>query len=277
MSRNGKTKYWSSRRKLIDQTLARLLPKSSDFPRPIHEAMRYAVLSSGAKRMRPVLTLAACESVGGNVQDALPCACALELIHTYSLIHDDLPAMDDAPTRRGKPSAHAKFGQAVAILCGDALLTYGFEVLAEKTAGPASARVIREVSRAIGTFGMIGGQVAELSFQKEDPSLPELQYIHTHKTGALIAASLKVGGILGGAAEKKLQALGAFGEHLGYAFQILDDLRDGEGVVKFFKRDEALDHAFQTVEQGKHELAILGPQRRLLERLADEILEKGSR
>lgn len=274
--RDGFAKYWESRRALVERELARLLPKESDFPPDIHRAMRYCVLSSGAKRMRPVLTLAACEASGGEVRDALACACALEMIHTYSLIHDDLPAMDNAATRRGKPSAHAKFGEAVAILCGDALLTYGFEILARRLSREVSGRVIHEVSRSIGTRGMIGGQAAELALAGRKVSLPALHYVHAHKTGALIAACLKAGGLVGGANQKVVAALGRFGERLGYAFQILDDLEDNEGFVKILKRAEARALAEETVEQGKRWLAPLGARRKLLESLADQILRKAT-
>ncbi|MCW2277340.1 polyprenyl synthetase family protein [Heliophilum fasciatum] len=221
----------------VDAALAQWLPDSDVFPAVIHDAMRYSVFAGG-KKLRPVLVLAACHAVGGVQEEVLPAAAALEMIHTYSLIHDDLPAMDDDDLRRGRPTNHKVYGEAVAVLAGDALLTRAFGVLAE--AGMASARrdparaalylqVAQEVAEASGTLGMIGGQVVDMESEDKQIDMEIMEYIHRHKTGALIRVSLRVGALLGGGSAEQLAALTTYGEHLGLAFQITDDLLDIQG------------------------------------------------
>ena len=222
------------RREQVDLALDRWLPLQGDHPPKIHEAMRYSVFAGG-KRLRPILALLACEAVGGNPEDAMPAAVALEMIHTYSLIHDDLPAMDDDDYRRGRRTCHRVYGEAIAILAGDALLTQAFQVLAD--AGPTQLlserrlRVIAEIAEAAGSSGMVGGQAMDILSEGREIDRPSLLYLHTHKTGALIRASVRAGGIAGGAEEEQLQALTRYAERVGLAFQIVDDILDIEGVT----------------------------------------------
>lgn len=220
--------YMAEMGRATDGRLRQLLPAESVYPEIIHQAMAYSVFAGG-KRFRPVLCLAACEAVSGSWQQALDGACALECIHTYSLIHDDLPGMDDDDYRRGKLTNHKVYGEGMAILAGDGLLTYAFEILSgmEGDRKPEQLlQIIREVSRASGTAGMIGGQVADIISEKVTPNAELLKYIHTHKTGALIVASVRMGAILGGAGEDQLAALTEYAQQLGLAFQITDDILD---------------------------------------------------
>jgi geranylgeranyl diphosphate synthase type II len=189
--------------------------------------MRYSLTGEG-KRVRPALCLASCEAVGGRVEDALAPAVGLELVHTYSLIHDDLPCMDDDDLRRGKPTNHRVYGEAMAVLAGDALLTRAFEVVAEADL-PVEARLdcVRILAEAAGPAGMVGGQALDLETEgSEDVDLPTLQYIHTHKTGALIGAACRLGGRAGDGRAEEIAELGRYGEKIGLAFQIVDDILD---------------------------------------------------
>jgi geranylgeranyl diphosphate synthase type II len=247
--------YLAARRQLVEGALLASLPPDDALPGPLHAAMRYS-LFAGSKRLRPVLVIAAAEALGGNADAVLPTACAVELIHTYSLIHDDLPSMDDAATRRGRPTCHVAFGEALAVLAGDALHALAFELLAGsvRTAGPArTIQVIQEIAAAIGTRGMVGGQVLDLLAEGRPalsgldpwPSSPRegVQMIHRWKTGALIRASVRAGGILVGAGPGQLQDLTAYGEHLGIAFQIVDDVLDETGDSATLGKDAHRDAA----------------------------------
>lgn len=228
-------KYLKEKRAAINCTLDKLLHSPKKYPPIIHQAIRYAIFGKG-KRLRPVLLIAAAEACGGKSSDFLRAACAIEMIHNYSLIHDDLPAIDDDDYRRGKLSCHKKFGEAIAILAGDALLTRAFEVLAQMGLpkdGALQARVITEVARAIGTEGMLGGQVEDIQAlgsgrRREKEEKKRLAYIHTHKTGALISTALRVGAMLAGASPGQLKALDKYGRSFGLAFQITDDILDKE-------------------------------------------------
>jgi geranylgeranyl diphosphate synthase type II len=191
-------------------------------------------LFAGGKRLRPILCLAGCSAVGGGEKDILPVACALELIHTYSLIHDDLPAMDDDDTRRGKPTNHKVFGEAVAILAGDGLLTEAFRLMTRADAAKeikprAVLEVIGLIAAAAGYRGMVGGQVADIQSEGKEAEPDLVQYIHTHKTGALINASVVAGALLGGGTETEVEAINGYGQRTGLAFQIADDILDVEG------------------------------------------------
>lgn len=231
------TEYLADRRALVDRVLDKHLPAADTPPATIHEAMRYAVLGGG-KRLRPILAIAAAETCGANVEPLLQHFAALELIHTYSLVHDDLPALDNDDLRRGRKTTHVVFGDAMAILAGDALLTEAFTWLATPIAGVDAARqldAIREVSIAVDSKGMIGGQVADLIAERSqekttdhDALLAELHFIHRNKTGRLFTASVVLGGLLGGASTDQLASLRSYGDHLGLAFQIVDDLLDIE-------------------------------------------------
>jgi geranylgeranyl diphosphate synthase, type II len=227
--------YLQSRRVLVDAALDRFLPPESAPPPVVHRAMRYSVLAGG-KRLRPILVIAGAEAVGGHAETVLPTACALELIHTYSLIHDDLPAMDDDDYRRGQLTSHKVFGEAIAILAGDALLTLAFRLVAENAAHVRDSRVIcdvvAEIASASGTGGMVGGQVVDIESEGKTVTPDTLDYIHTHKTAALIRASLRTGAMLSGARPAALEAISAAGHCLGLAFQIVDDILDVEGSLE---------------------------------------------
>jgi geranylgeranyl diphosphate synthase, type II len=221
--------YLDRRRAEVDVALESILPRPEGPAARLMETMRYAVFSGG-KRLRPVLALAACEAFGGRVEDVLAPAAALELVHTYSLIHDDLPAMDDDDLRRGRPTAHKAFGEAEAILAGDALLTLAFEVLATLPSGDAPAarraEAVAVVARRAGHSGMVGGQIADLEAERKSPDEAPLTWIHAHKTGALIAASVELGALHAGAAAEDRTAMARYGEAVGLAFQIADDVLD---------------------------------------------------
>jgi geranylgeranyl pyrophosphate synthase len=219
-------RYLAAEAARVDAALGRLLPPESDGPDPLHRAIRYSVFAGG-KRFRPILCLAAHAALGGDGDAALGPACALEMIHTYSLVHDDLPALDDDDLRRGRPTNHVTFGEATAILVGDALLTLAFEVLAE-----SGAEAVRLVARAAGTRGMIGGQVRDLAAEGHAIALDDLERMHREKTGALIRASCELGGLVAGGAPHARAALGEYGALVGLAFQIADDLLDVESTAE---------------------------------------------
>jgi len=214
---------------LVDAELDRLVPPETAPPETIHRAMRYS-LFAGGKRIRPILCMEAARAVSGSLDGVVSSACSLELIHTYSLIHDDLPALDNDDYRRGKPTNHKVFGDAMAILAGDALLTLAFRVLAQLSTAPErKAQMVGELAVAAGTVGgMIGGQVADLEGEGKPPEAGLLEIIHRAKTGALLRASLRMGAIFAGATEAQYQALSCYGEHIGLAFQIVDDILDVE-------------------------------------------------
>lgn len=227
-------RYLERQTRRIDRALERCIPAHPQHPSRLTEAIRYS-LFGGGKRLRPVLVLAATEAVGGAWQRALPFACAIEMIHTYSLIHDDLPAMDDDPVRRGRPTNHIVFGDALAVLAGDALLTEAFRVMADALSsggyGRAAARVVSEVAIAAGLHGMVGGQAADIAAEGSVPDLPTVEFIHVRKTGALILAALRAGALVGGARAAPLRLITRYGELLGLAFQVADDILDVEGGV----------------------------------------------
>jgi geranylgeranyl diphosphate synthase, type II len=230
---------------LVDQALERVLPAAGELPASLHGSMRYSVFAGG-KRVRPVLMLAACETVGGELEQAMSAACAMEMIHTYSLIHDDLPAMDDDDFRRGNPTNHKVYGEATAILAGDALLTEAFILLSSENGGDPAARlrVIHEIANASGSRGMVGGQVVDMESEgKGEIDIATLSYIHTHKTGALIRASVRAGAILGGASAEHLDALTRYADAIGLAFQIADDILDVEGTTEELGKDAGSDQA----------------------------------
>lgn len=228
-------RYLREKKEIIDSALETYFPKEMEFPNSLHKAIRYT-LFSGGKRIRPVLAIAAFEAVGGKGSVVLPFACALEMIHTYSLIHDDLPAIDNDDYRRGRPTCHRAFGETMAILTGDGLLTEAFRVMTDPSllaGAPVKEdvvlRIVNEVAVAAGILGMVGGQVVDVESEGVEVDLPTLQYIHTHKTGALIAASVRAGARLGSADRQVLQLLTRYGERAGLAFQIADDILNVEG------------------------------------------------
>ena len=220
----------------IEEALVEALPSDPDTPPDLLEAMRYSLMAGG-KRLRPILVLLAAEACGADPRDAMPAACAVELVHTYSLIHDDLPAMDDDDLRRGQPTSHVAFGEAMAILAGDALLTRAFEILAADLPDPVvAAECCRVLASAGGSDGMVGGQVADLaatdtSPESVDDPLQVLGAIHRRKTGRLLAASLELGAVVAGAEKQVRESLLDYGQQVGLAFQVADDLLDVEGDI----------------------------------------------
>jgi geranylgeranyl diphosphate synthase type II len=290
--------YLEARRVMVDAALDRVLPPEAAEPPSIHRAMRYSVLAPG-KRLRPILVLAGAEAVGGRAEDVLDAACALELIHAYSLIHDDLPAMDDDDYRRGRLTSHKVFGEAIAILAGDALLTLAFRLVASNAArvAPPSlvGTVVAEVADAAGTAGMVGGQVVDIESEGKTVTPETLDYIHLHKTAALIRAALRVGAQLAGAAPGPVEAISRAGQALGLAFQIVDDILDVEGSLAELGKTAGSDarkqkatypalhglarskeRARALVDETKRLLGPLGSAADPIRGLADFVLERRS-
>ncbi|MGA2591639.1 MAG: polyprenyl synthetase family protein [Bryobacteraceae bacterium] len=289
--------YLAEQQKLVDAALDRLAPPETEPPETIHRAMRYS-LFAGGKRIRPILCLEAARTISDEPDDAqFTAACALEFIHTYSLIHDDLPALDNDDYRRGKLTCHKVFGEAMAILAGDALLTLAFEVLATMEALPdRRARMVAELATAAGTVGgMIAGQVADLEGEGQPPTAPLLESIHRAKTGALLRASLRLGAICAGATPPQYDALSCYGEHIGLAFQIVDDILDveessealGKTAGKDVRQQKITFPAVYGVEESRrmaeqecrlaHEtLAAFGARAQRLHELADLIVHRRS-
>lgn len=296
--------FMRARRELVEAALDRYLPKAEEPPGRLHEAMRYSVLAPG-KRLRPILVLASAEAASGNPNSVLPTACAMECIHAFSLIHDDLPCMDDDDTRRGRPTSHIVFGEANALLAGDALLAFAFELIAsnatllgdqDRSGGSASARVVeamRLVSRASGTWGMVGGQVADMEAEGQDVTPEALRYIHSHKTGALIEASCVVGAVLVGGDAPTIDRLREYGRHVGLAFQIADDILDVVGDAKrigkpvgsderqhkatyprLFGIPESRRRASEASEKAVHALASMDERAEPLRDLARYVVER---
>ncbi len=221
------TEYLKSRQRLIDRALDRFLPEETEAPPTIHKAMRYS-LFAGGKRLRPILCLAAAEGCRGKATAALPLACAMECIHTYSLVHDDLPSMDNDDFRRGRATCHKVFGDGIAVLAGDALLTVAFEIAARtrQTRRYSMAEILREIAIAAGSRKLIAGQVADLEAEGKKVSRDELRYIHENKTSAMITTSIRLGAMSANADARRLRALTKFGHSLGLAFQVIDDILD---------------------------------------------------
>jgi geranylgeranyl diphosphate synthase type II len=240
--------FLTARTQTVNRALDRFLPDAKTKPATIHKAMRYS-LFAGGKRMRPALLLAAAQACGGSEPDALPLACAVECIHTYSLIHDDLPAMDDDDFRRGKPTNHKVFGEGMAVLAGDALLTQAFEIAAQCKKFPRYPhnKIILEIARASGSLQLVGGQVADLEGENKRLSVAELKYIHERKTSALLCCSVRLGGMSANCTPAQLAALTEFGYHVGLAFQVIDDILDvtqtSEQLGKTAGKDAAVQKA----------------------------------
>ncbi|MGO9688897.1 MAG: polyprenyl synthetase family protein [Syntrophobacteraceae bacterium] len=237
--------YLAKKKDIVDKSLEKLVPPSTAFPPSVHEAIRYS-LFAGGKRVRPILVIAAAEALGASTADLLPFAGALELIHTYSLIHDDLPALDDDDFRRGRATCHKVYGETIAILAGDGLLNMAFEVLSDSrrlkaVSAQRLVAIIKEISTASGVYGMVGGQVVDIESEGKDIDFPTLEYIHTHKTGALIRASVRTGALYAKASKKQFSALTHYGELVGLAFQIFDDILDITGSREETGKDEGSD------------------------------------
>jgi geranylgeranyl diphosphate synthase type II len=243
--------YLKAKQHKINASLEKLWDGIEPFPTPLIQAMRYS-LEAGGKRLRPILCMAASEAVGGSEADVMPAACALELIHTYSLIHDDLPAMDDDDLRRGKPTCHKAFDEATAILAGDGLLTAAFELLASAGQTQESdplkwLEVSYLIARAAGHTGMVQGQMMDLSVEGKAISLKELEALQQLKTGALIQASVKAGALLGGGSPEEVAALAAYGRHIGLAFQLADDILNVESTPEIIGKPVGSDQTHQKI------------------------------
>ncbi len=219
--------YLRTRQNEIDRALDRYLPKANTKPATLHKAMRYS-LFAGGKRLRPILCLAAAEACRGTIDNALPLACALECIHTYSLVHDDLPSMDNDDFRRGRPTCHKVFGDGIAVLAGDALLTVAFEIVSQAKPTPSYdiSTLLREIAVAAGSQKLIAGQVADLEAEGKKVKRDQLQFIHENKTAAILKSSVRLGAMSANADARKLSAMTRFGQRLGLAFQIIDDILD---------------------------------------------------
>jgi len=289
--------YLKERKLLVEEALEHYLPPQKGFYNPIVEAMRYS-LFAGGKRLRPILCLAATEIVGGKKETALPVACALEMIHTYSLIHDDLPAMDNDDFRRGKPTNHRVFGEAMAILAGDGLLTEAFYLLTypDLLAKIPPAQLVwisHLIAQAAGFRGMVSGQVMDLEATGKEIGLEELKAIHDHKTGALIRVAVESGAIIGGGNRTEVEALKEYGTQIGLAFQIVDDVLDIEGnpeemgknigsdepqqkatYPKLVGLNEAKEMAQTCIKRGIHALKPFGERAMPLKALAQYIIER---
>ncbi|MBI4388483.1 MAG: polyprenyl synthetase family protein [Candidatus Omnitrophica bacterium] len=265
--------YLQEKSALIEETLDAYLPQATETPKTIHEAMRYSVLGGG-KRIRPVLTLAVSELFGGFEEEAIIPACAVELIHSYSLIHDDLPVMDNDDTRRGKASCHKKFGDAIALLAGDALLTHAFQLLATVKNPEKSKRFAEVLAKAAGTEGMIGGQVLDLEAATKDFDLLKLDEVTLRKTARLIEVSSLLGAISAGVDETTERSISRFGRYLGIAFQVMDDIIDRDGYLRLMTSDEAKNKAAVLIQKAKEELSPLGGAREMLNLISEAILNR---
>jgi geranylgeranyl diphosphate synthase type II len=280
--------YLKQASRRVNEALERCLPAESEAPVDLHKAVRYSIFAGG-KRLRPALALASFEACHGTGDAILPAACALEMTHTFSLIHDDLPCMDNDDFRRGRPTNHKVFGEALAILAGDSLLVYAFELLAKT----GKAECIATLARALGTKGMLGGQVVDIQSEGKQVGLETVNYIHNHKTAALIEASLVLGAQTAGADEEAIAGLGAFGNRIGLAFQIVDDVLDLEQTTEALGKDAgsdlakgkatypavigiaaSKDRARQLIEEAKLELRKLPIQGATLELIADYIITR---
>ena len=286
--------YLAERRRLVETALDQALPMQ--YPNTLYESMRYSLLAGG-KRLRPILCLATCELLGGSLDLAMPTACALEMIHTMSLIHDDLPSMDNDDYRRGRLTNHKVYGEDVAILAGDALLTYAFELVADQTPEADPKRVLQVVAalgRAVGGEGLVGGQVVDLASEgNPDVTLDTLNFIHSHKTAALLEISVTSGAILAGGSDDEVNRLRSYAQRIGLAFQIVDDILDitstaetlGKSVGKdinaqkatypsFWGLDESQQQAKTLIEAAKADLDSFGELRQPLLAIADYIVTR---
>jgi len=261
--------YINKKIQVIDSALNRYLPSSNTRPGLIHRAMRYAVFPGG-KRLRPIFTIAGFEACGGRGNKILPLACAIELIHTYTLIHDDLPCMDNDDYRRGRLSCHKKFGEAIAVLAGDALLTLGFQLVSEA----GNIDIIKELSQAIGSKGTIGGQVEDVLCANKYKNQKDMDFIINRKTGELFRVAVKIGGMMSSAPKSKIDSLDRFGRYIGFMFQLLDDLVDNDGYVKVFGRELIKDKIVRLKRSASRELSVFGENARYLLGLVDVIIDR---
>jgi geranylgeranyl diphosphate synthase type II len=281
--------YLHDKKIIVENMLRDICTSFTSTPGVLRNAMEYMLFSNG-KKIRPILAIAACEAKGKNADDFLACFCTLEMIHTYSLIHDDLPCVDNDDTRRGRPTCHKAFGEAVAIMAGDGLLTEAFRVLSdprfsERVAPKIARQFVFEIAHAAGAEGMVGGQVMDILYENKEGTKNILHYIHSHKTAAMLRASVRVGAIAGGAKARELKNFSRYGDAIGLAFQIMDDILDVEGdeemVGKKLKKDDnkqtyvkhygilASKYKLeQLVDEAVKSVAFLGENGRVLEDIA---------
>lgn len=286
------TAYIDEKIPLINKALDEMLPRADIPPSTLHEAMRYSVIGGG-KRLRAMLVLMGAHICGGTEDEALPAACAIEMVHGYSLAHDDLPSMDDDDLRRGKLTTHKAYDEATAILAGDALLTFAFEVLAGAYSPRKALSSIKTLSRAAGHVGMVGGQMLDLEAVGKEIEIEDLEGIHRRKTGALIAASCRIGGVVGGGEKEDLEKLYDYGRALGLAFQITDDILDATGsseelgktsgkdardnkptYVTIYGVEQAREMAREAANEAKNLLNNFGSEALMARLLADYVLER---
>ena len=280
----------------IEKLLSEYMPKEDGYQANIMEAMNYS-LKAGGKRLRPILTLEACKIVGGNEKDAIPFAIAIEMIHTYSLIHDDLPALDNDDLRRGKPTNHRVFGESMAILAGDALLNYAFEIMLSNSINKENPqkylRAINEIAKSSGIYGMIGGQVVDVKSENKAISKDELDFIHLNKTAAIIIGCMRAGAIIGNACEEDLEKITKYGKNIGLSFQIVDDILDivgdenklGKKVGSDIENhkstypsllglEKSKKIAYDLIEEAKYNINDLQNDSSFLEGLANYIIDR---
>lgn len=292
--------YLREKKAIVDEALERYLPDPGGVPPSLYKAMRYSLFAEG-KRIRPILAIAAFEAVGGKGDRVLPFACALEMIHAYSLIHDDLPAIDNDDFRRGQLTSHKVFGEGVAILTGDALLTEAFRVMTDPRHVPEIERdatlileLVNEVARAAGLQGMVAGQVVDVESEGKTVDLPTVEYIHSRKTGAMIRVSVRVGARMGGARSEGLEALTRYGDYAGLAFQVMDDILNVEGDARILGKstgsdeekrkatypsvlgvEESKQRARRLVDEAVRSLSSFGEEAEPLREIARFILSRG--
>ncbi|MFR3071779.1 MAG: polyprenyl synthetase family protein [Paeniclostridium sp.] len=280
----------------IEILLNEYMPKEEGYQKTIFEAMNYS-LSAGGKRLRPILTLEACKLVGGNEKDAIPFAAAIEMIHTYSLIHDDLPALDNDDLRRGRKTNHKVYGEAMAILAGDGLLNYAYEIMLKESIRKDDSnkylKAINEIAKASGIYGMIGGQVVDIESEGKSISMDKLDFIHMNKTAAIIIGCMRAGAIIGGASEIQLENITKYAKNIGLSFQIVDDILDVVGdEAKLGKKvgsdienhkstypsliglDESKKVATDLIKEAKDSIRKISGESRFLEDLADYIISR---
>jgi geranylgeranyl diphosphate synthase type II len=280
-------KYLGNKKNIIDKALDEYLPSEENSPSIIHKAIRYSVFGGG-KRIRPILTLATAELFGRDAESVIKTACGIELIHTFSLIHDDLPSIDNDDFRRGKPSSHKIFGEAIAILAGDALLVSGFDLITKNVEvkeikKQSILKVIKETSFYIGTENMLGGQVEDITLNDEDIAKEELINLYMKKTAALICLSIRAGAILSGANQKQIKALTKYGENMGLAFQIVDDMLDimkdqrdmgKPNYANKFGMKESKNESKRLIKEAKDSLKIFNYKAEILRDIADYLLSR---
>ena len=266
-------RIFEQRRQLIDKRLDKILPKTAAPPKKLHQAMRYSVFSGG-KRIRPILAIESCLCCAGAINDCISPACAIELVHTFSLIHDDLPAMDNDDYRRGKLTCHKKFNEATAILAGDALLALAFETLAGEKRPGVALELVKELSASIGSLGVAGGQCADIEFESKKKTARVLNYINTHKTAELIKASVKIGALASGAGPEEINKMEKFGMAVGEAFQIVDDILDNGDSVSVMGRKGAIKKVRALTKTANEALEQFKGSADTLKEIADYLIER---